>query len=123
MSMKSNQQLLSVQVSLTDSERFVVKMKLIAFLLKLVFKVQKSPYVSSQVVAASLRSMLRKRDTECSIYTWQWDHLYSCFPVQEALEQKKGKGDIRREGMTFARAEKTDVNGSEEHAEENKGGA
>lgn len=71
MSMKSNQQLLSVQVSLTDSERFVVKMKLIAFLLKSVFKVQKSPYVSSQVVAASLRSMLRKRDTECSIYTWQ----------------------------------------------------
>lgn len=71
MSMKNDQQLLSVQVSLTEPERFVVRMKLIAFLLKSVFKGQKSPCVSSQVSAASLRSMLIKRDTECSIYTWQ----------------------------------------------------
>lgn len=48
--------------------------------------------------------------------------LYSCFPALKALEQKKGTRDIRREGMTRARAEKN-VNGNEAQAEKCKGGA
>ena len=50
-------------------------------------------------------------------------HLYFCFPALEALEQRKGRRHIRREGMTFARAEKKKVNGKEEYAVKYKGGA
>lgn len=60
MSMENNQELFSVKVSLTDPERLVVRVKLIAFLLKMEFKEQMFPYASSQVRAARFEVYVEK---------------------------------------------------------------
>lgn len=92
MSMENNQELLSVQVSLTDTERFVVRVKLIAFLLKLVFKEQKSPYMSSQVSAARFEVYVEKeRYRMFNIYLAMRSFIF-LFSSSRGLGAKQRKG-------------------------------
>lgn len=95
------------------------------FLLKPAFKEHKLPYILLPYATDSAErfevylEIERYRMFDIYLAT----RLYSCFPALVALEQKKGTRDIRREGMTLARAEKKNVNGNEAQAEKCKGGA